>query len=380
MKKHKSIIFLILAVIMACMSMPVMVYAVSDAVFKSYKASGGEKYTVEKDADCEHGSYLRVSYKLDNNTTSVVFEDNDVERAISEGCIQKSGGNYYDTKTKAGVPYTPALGHSVTTGTVAPTCGSKGYTYDLCSRCNKVVLPKGAKDTDRLYVSAVRGQADVYNVKKPIKYEGAPCNYEYGVVREATPYMEGINALICTECRGIKEGSEVYIPKTDPADPVIAYDELIDAADRLINNPSKYTASSIQAIIEAKADLNAAVDKGSQSEISMAAEVLKKAIDNVKRKKSNPMTVKVKTVKAKAGKKTTVKAKKVFTVKNAKGTVSYKKTSGNKKILVSYSGLVIVYKGLKKGKTYKVKVKVTAAGNGDYLPKTVKRTLKIKIK
>ena len=48
---------------------------------------------------------------------------------------------------------------------------------------------------------------------------------------------------------------------------------------------------------------------------------------------------------------TTISAKKAFTVKSPKGKVSYKKKSGNKKILVSNGGVIIVYQGLKKGKT-----------------------------
>jgi endo-1,4-beta-xylanase len=96
-------------------------------------------------------------------------------------------------------------------------------------------------------------------------------------------------------------------------------------------------------------------------------------------KAKNTMTAKAKTVKAKASKKTTIKKTKAFTVKKAQGKVTFKKASGNKKITVSKTGKVVVKKGLKKGKTFSVKVKVTAAGNKNYkkLVKTV--TLKVKV-
>lgn len=55
----------------------------------------------------------------------------------------------------------------------------------------------------------------------------------------------------------------------------------------------------------------------------------------------------------------------VLTVKNAQGSVTYKKKSGDEGITISKTGTVTVKKGTSKG-TYKVKVKVTAAGNNNY--------------
>jgi len=75
----------------------------------------------------------------------------------------------------------------------------------------------------------------------------------------------------------------------------------------------------------------------------------------------------------------TVKVSKAVTVKNAKGTVTYKKAKGNKKITISKKGKITVKKGLKKG-TYKIKIKVTAAGNGSYKPATKTVTVTIKVK
>lgn len=99
-------------------------------------------------------------------------------------------------------------------------------------------------------------------------------------------------------------------------------------------------------------------------------------------KKANTIEVKLKAkaFKAKSKKKTVIKAKKVFKVKKAIGKVTYKKISGNKKIAISKSGRITIKKGLKKGKTYKLKVRITAKGNDKYMKKKIVRTIRIKIK
>ena len=94
---------------------------------------------------------------------------------------------------------------------------------------------------------------------------------------------------------------------------------------------------------------------------------------------ANPMKASGKTVKAKAKKKTVIKASKAFSVKGAKGKVTYTKVKGDKKISIASNGKVTVKKGLKKGKTYKVSVKVKAAGGNGYKAKTQTVTLKVKI-
>jgi len=102
--------------------------------------------------------------------------------------------------------------------------------------------------------------------------------------------------------------------------------------------------------------------------------------DYVKVGKKNPMTVKTKTLKASKKKTKKFKTKKAFVVKKAKGKVTYTKVKGNKKIKIAKNGKVTVKKGLKKGKTYKVKVKVSTPGTATYLSKEKTVTLKVKIK
>ena len=95
-------------------------------------------------------------------------------------------------------------------------------------------------------------------------------------------------------------------------------------------------------------------------------------------------TVKTKTVKLSKLKKKNQKVK-AITVKNAKGKVTYKITSATKKIkkLVKISSKGVItfskWKKAKKG-TYKVKVKITAAGNSAYLSKSLTKLVTIKVK
>ena len=62
----------------------------------------------------------------------------------------------------------------------------------------------------------------------------------------------------------------------------------------------------------------------------------------------------------------TVAGSKVVAVRGAEGKVTYTKLSGNKAITInSKTGAATVKRGLKKG-TYKVSIKVNAAGNSNY--------------
>ena len=107
-----------------------------------------------------------------------------------------------------------------------------------------------------------------------------------------------------------------------------------------------------------------------------------------KARKANPITAKAKTVTLSAkklkSKARSVKAAKAFTVKKAKGAVTYKAVknitkNALKKVKVAKNGKVTVKKGTAKG-TYKLKVKIAAAGNDSYKAKskTVKLVVKVK--
>lgn len=93
-------------------------------------------------------------------------------------------------------------------------------------------------------------------------------------------------------------------------------------------------------------------------------------------KAKNSITVSVKTkVTAKAGEKTVIKN--AVKVKKAQGKVTYK--TSNKKVTVKGNKLIIT-KGLTKGKTYKVKITISAKGNKNYNSKKLVKTIKIKVR
>ena len=108
-------------------------------------------------------------------------------------------------------------------------------------------------------------------------------------------------------------------------------------------------------------------------------------------KKKNTLGVKAKTVTLKAKdvkkKNKTFAVKKVMTVSKAKGKVTYQLTNAKrgKKVAKKYfavdkkTGKLTVNKGVKKG-TYKVTVKVSAAGNKDYKAGTKSVTITVKVK
>ena len=111
-----------------------------------------------------------------------------------------------------------------------------------------------------------------------------------------------------------------------------------------------------------------------------------RAIDWTIDKANNPLSIKgraavVKSKKLKKKNQKLVVTKVITFTKKGQGKLTYTKASGNKKIAISKTtGKVTVRKGLKKG-TYKVKVKVKAAGNSNYNASTWKTaTFKIKVK
>jgi hypothetical protein len=116
-----------------------------------------------------------------------------------------------------------------------------------------------------------------------------------------------------------------------------------------------------------------------------AAELVAVRVESSKAKNLIAVTVKNKKIKAKALKKKALSFK-AFTIKNAVGRVSItliKKGSSAKlfkKAKINAKGVIKLKKSkLKKG-TYKIKAKITADGNFEYKPKTVFKTVKIKIK
>ena len=59
--------------------------------------------------------------------------------------------------------------------------------------------------------------------------------------------------------------------------------------------------------------------------------------------------------------------------------LSFKKLGGSKKLGVTKTGKIAIKKGTKKG-TYVIKIKITAKGNSRYKPKTIRKTVTIKVR
>lgn len=106
-------------------------------------------------------------------------------------------------------------------------------------------------------------------------------------------------------------------------------------------------------------------------------------------KKANPLTVKAKTVKVSAKKvakkKQVIAKKKIMKITCAQGQVKFQIKKVSKAKYKKYfrinekGGQIAIKKGLKKG-TYKLKIKVTAAGNAKYKAGSKTVTVKVKVR
>ena len=104
-------------------------------------------------------------------------------------------------------------------------------------------------------------------------------------------------------------------------------------------------------------------------------------------KKTNPVKISV-TAKTVSAKKLKKKAQKIkpLTVKNAKGKLSYKLIKKGsaaklfKKTRINSKGFITIKKGKYTKKTYKLKLRITVKGTQKYKPKTITKTVRIRIK
>lgn len=159
-------------------------------------------------------------------------------------------------------------------------------------------------------------------------------------------------------------------------------DDIVNTASSGISE-ANYTASSYKAYAAALAAARAVMNKAdaTKEEIDAANAALEKAKAALVEKSDNPMkvTVRNKIVRRKSVKKSK-KTVKAITVENAAGTVTFKKIKGNTKFKVnSKTGKITLKKAPKKG-TYRIKIRVTAAGDDNHkaMAKTV--TVRIKVK
>ena len=91
-------------------------------------------------------------------------------------------------------------------------------------------------------------------------------------------------------------------------------------------------------------------------------------------KAANTLSVAAASPTTKAG-----KAVKALYVANAKGSVTYTRVSGSKYLSLGANGKIKVAKGTPSG-TYKIRVKVRAAGTANYKPKSVYKTISVTVR
>ena len=102
------------------------------------------------------------------------------------------------------------------------------------------------------------------------------------------------------------------------------------------------------------------------------------------KKATQPLKVKTKNPSVKASalkkKKQVVKAQDAFLISKEQGNLTYSKVSGSPALTIAKkTGKITVKKGTKKG-TYRIKVKVTASGDGTYAAGSKTATVKVKVK
>ncbi len=248
----------------------------------------------------------------------------------------------------------------------------------------KVIELKKAEDTCTITVHYVYedGTQAAPDVVKT--YEIGFINYiiESPTIEGYTPDRIGVTGLPS----GDKEETVTYTKNVEPAQFTVKAEKTnikvgetttikVDGASGTVS----FTSDNNKI---AKVDKNGNVKGVAKGKTAIVVENngVKKTIEFSVTKKANSFTVKNKTFTIKSNKKKVINLNKKLKFKNKKGNLTYKKKSGNKKITVSKKGKLTVKKGLKKGKTYTVKVRVTDNGNNTFNKKSKTVRIKIKIK
>lgn len=195
-----------------------------------------------------------------------------------------------------------------------------------------------------------------------------------GAVIDAESTIEYLNSIdgyrLQEEQVQLEKSSYVYNGK--PHEPEVTIGGLMENINYEVDYENNINAGKATVIIRGLGDYQGVIKK--TFTINKAPNLLSASGKTVK--------IKAKKVKKKAQ---TIKRAKSITYSKAQGKVTYKLNSVTKSKFKKYfkvnanNGNITVKKKLKKG-TYKVKVNVTAAGNGNYLPVTKTVTVKVRVK
>ncbi len=233
--------------------------------------------------------------------------------------------------------------------------------FNGCKELREVILPENIQEIDNLAFAGCTGLTEVI-LPKDIKEIGDLAFGSY-------PFYPGGDRVQYYKIDGFK----IYGYKGTAAE-TYAKDngfEFIDLDNPIVTEPIATEPVTPPVVTE-----------------PTQPNVPKPTTAKVTNKKENPIkvTVKAKTVKLKKLKKKAQKVK-AIKVKNAQGKVTFKlvKSGITKKIRklvkIGSNGVLTIkkWKKAKKG-TYKIKVKITAAGTSAYNAKTITKTIKVKIK
>ena len=272
----------------------------------------------------------------------------------------------------------PASGHSLKhTAAKEETCTKDGNSeYWTCNKCGK-------------FFADSEGEKEI----KKDSWIIPAAHKEVDEIDQATFTEKGHVKTICSVCKKVIRDEDIphigEVKQTatqftySGAQPVLV--KVTDANGGIIS-PEHYTFvikdSNGDTVEEAK-DVGTYTFvvkfkrfyKGTSEEFGFK---IVKSANSLKIKKGK--TYKVKYSKLKKAKITVPYTSVITFTSKGQGTLTFKKKSGNKKIKISKYGTVTIKKKLRKG-TYKVKVKVTAAGNNNYKASSTKTvTFKIKVK
>ena len=330
----------------------------------------GNKYSFTATESDMDSSFCIVAYEPDSNTEyyseffEVVVGDvfDKITGDLSSGPVK---GSYFDPPSG---PFINAFYEILSEGKITSgnTADGKSTWYDLDKdgtadiNVTKEYLIFSIADTSSID-TAITLYPDDDAVKNYYKHCGS-------IARAITLIFSHSTSIKTATVSNIKDVT--YTGKAITPKPLVQYNHttLTEGTDYTLKYENNKNVGAATVIV---VGINDYVGK-------------KSIIFNIK-KAANPLSVKgkmaiVKYSKLRIKNQTLKVSKVIYTKKKGQGTITYTKSSGNKKISINKkTGKVTVKKGLKKG-TYKVKVKVKAAGNKNYNAKTSTINFKVKVK
>ncbi len=316
---------------------------------------------------------------------------------VSDAII--SGNGYMEgvARDKAGNIYFNASGHSVTAnngiykinmGHVAVTgvslsSGSKSVDVGKSFTLSPAVSPSDATNKDVLYKSSDTSVASV-------NASGKVTGKKEGKATITVKTVQGRKTVSCSVT--VKKGIQTVTVSKTSYTKTFGNAAFTLGAKTNGDGTLKYSSGN-KSVAAVSAAGKVTIKGAGKARITVYAtgtnkykKSAEKTVTITVNKAANPLSVKAKTAAVKysaAKKKTqTLAVTKVISItRKGQGKMTYTKASGSKKITIARAnGKVTVKKGIKKG-TYKVKVKVKAAGNANYKASAWKTvTCKIAVK